>query len=68
MTEIELKKNINEPLIDKSLSGRWKVKPESLATICHTDSTHKDTDGATTISTRILLTDFGGYDEIANLL
>lgn len=68
MTEIELKKNINEPLIDKSIGGRWKVKPESLAKICHTDSTHKEANGNRTISTKILLEDFGGYDELANLL
>lgn len=68
MTEIELKKDINEPLIDKNLGGRWKVKPESLATICHTDSTHKEANGNRTISTKILLEDFGGYDEMANLL
>jgi Ca2+-transporting ATPase len=80
--EIELKKDITEPLIDNNASG-FKVKPDAMAKICHTDASHKiskhektgaipsgctEADLVKTLSSKLLLQDFGGYDNIARLL
>jgi hypothetical protein len=70
-------KDTSEPLIDSSSSGKFKVKPDAIAKICNTDASHRvekgtkgcnETDIGKMLSSKLLLTDFEGYDNIAKLL
>jgi hypothetical protein len=53
-------------------SGRFKVTPKSMASVCHTDAAHTDTNDKEypdrLVGSRLVLETFGGYEAIAKLL